>query len=230
MIAELGHMLLVSAFVIALLQTILPLWGAYKGHQGLMIFGNRAALLQALAVTGAFALLAAAFLSHDFSLKLTAAHSDRVTPILYRLTGVWSNHEGSMLLWVFILGLYGAMIPLFGRHLPISLKARAIGVQGLLSAGFLSFTLFTSNPFERLIPAAYEGAGLNPVLQDPAAAFHPPFLYLGYVGFSLSFSFLAAFGPITSLAGADGGCGTLLKMFPLCRGWQAQLYCILSWF
>jgi len=192
MIAELGHILLITAFVIAILQAVLPLWGAHKGHDRLMQFGSRAALLQCLALIGAYGALTAAFINFDFSVLLTAEHSHRATPMMYRITGVWSNHEGSMLLWVLILGMYGAMIPIFGKHLPSSLKARAIGVQGLLSAGFLSFSILTSNPFERLIPAAYEGAGLNPVLQDPTAAIHPPFLYLGYVGFSLSFAFACA--------------------------------------
>ena len=192
MLAELGHILLITAFVIAVLQAFVPLWGAKAGNEGLMKFGDRAALLQCLALIGAYGLLTASFLSFDFSLRLTATHSHSDTPIMYRITGVWSNHEGSMMLWVLILSIYGAMVPLFGKHLPQSLKARAIAIQGLLSAGFLSFTILTSNPFERLIPAAYEGAGLNPVLQDPAAAFHPPFLYLGYVGFSLSFAFACA--------------------------------------
>ncbi len=192
MIAELGHILLICAFIIAVLQAALPLWGAHKNHEPLMHFGSRAALLQCLALIGAYGALTASFIGFDFSLLLAAEHSHRATPMMYRITGVWSNHEGSMLLWVLILGIYGAMIPVFGKHLPLSLKARAIGIQGLLSAGFLSFSILTSNPFERLIPAAYEGAGLNPVLQDPTAAFHPPFLYLGYVGFSLSFAFACA--------------------------------------
>lgn len=192
MLAELGHILLITAFIIAVLQSILPMWGAKSDHDGLMKFGDRAALLQCLALIGAYGLLTAAFISFDFSLRLTATHSHSETPLMYRITGVWSNHEGSMMLWVLILSIYGAMVPIFGRHLPKSLKARAIAIQGFLSAGFLSFTILTSNPFERLVPAAYEGAGLNPVLQDPTAAFHPPFLYLGYVGFSLSFAFACA--------------------------------------
>ncbi len=192
MLAELGHILLISSFIIAILQASIPLWGARTENSVLMKFGDRAALLQCLALIGAYGLLTTAFLTFDFSLRLVATHSHSDTPIMYRITGVWSNHEGSMMLWVLILSIYGAMVPIFGRHLPGSLKARAIAIQGLLSAGFLSFTILTSNPFDRLIPAAYEGAGLNPVLQDPAAAFHPPFLYLGYVGFSLSFAFACA--------------------------------------
>lgn len=192
MLAELGHILLITAFIIAVLQSVLPLWGAHKNHAGLMRFGNRAALLQCLALIGAYGALTASFITFDFSVLLTATHSHSETPLMYRITGVWSNHEGSMMLWVLILSIYGAMVPIFGRGLPKALKARAIAIQGLLSAGFLSFSILTSNPFERLVPAVYEGAGLNPVLQDPAAAFHPPFLYLGYVGFSLSFAFACA--------------------------------------
>jgi len=192
MTAELGHILLVTAFIISLFQASLPLWGAHKNNAGLMAFGSRAAILHCAALLGSIALLTAAFLNSDFSVKLVAAHSHSETPLLYKITGVWSSHEGSMLLWVVILSVYGAMLPLFGKRLPQSLKARAIGIQGLLSAGFLSFAIFTSNPFERIIPGAFEGAGLNPVLQDPAAAFHPPFLYLGYVGFSLSFALACA--------------------------------------
>ena len=192
MLAELGHMLLIAALVISIAQAVLPMVGARRGDAALMAFGDRAALLHCLALTGAIIALAVSFLNLDFSVKLVAGHADSVTPWLYRITGVWSNHEGSILLWVFVLSVYGAMLPIFGRSLPKTLKARAIAIQGLISFGFIGFTVLTSNPFERLIPGAYEGAGLNPVLQDPAAAFHPPFLYLGYVGFSLSMSLACA--------------------------------------
>lgn len=192
MLVELGHILLIAALMISIAQAIIPLIGARKNDTALMAFGDRAALLQCLALTGAMAALAASFIYHDFSVKLVASHSDSETPLLYRITGIWSNHEGSILLWVFVLSVYGAMLPIFGKSLPKTLKARAIAIQGLMSFGFIGFTVLTSNPFERLIPAAYEGAGLNPVLQDPAAAFHPPFLYLGYVGFSLSMSLACA--------------------------------------
>ncbi|NNE59134.1 MAG: heme lyase CcmF/NrfE family subunit [Hellea sp.] len=192
MIAELGHILLISALIIAVFQTVLPLWGAHQKDKALMAFGSRAAILQALALIGAFALLTTAFVTSDFSVLLAADHSHTAKPLLYKITGVWANHEGSILLWVLILAIYGAMVPIFGKALPDSLKARAIGIQGLLCAGFLGFVLFTSNPFERISPMPQEGLGLNPLLQDPGLAFHPPFLYLGYVGFSLSFSFACA--------------------------------------
>ena len=192
MLAELGHILLIAAMMIALAQAVIPFYGAHKTDDKLMAFGDRAAILHALALTVSIGALAYSFITQDFSVKLVAGHSDSETPMLYRITGVWSNHEGSILLWVFVLSIYGAMLPLFGKKLPKTLKARAIAVQGIISFGFLGFTVLTSNPFERLVPAAFEGAGLNPVLQDPAAAFHPPFLYLGYVGFSLSMSLACA--------------------------------------
>ena len=192
MIAELGHILLVSAFVIAVLQAVIPLWGARTGNARFMEFAGRAAILQCLALIGAFSLLTTAFIQSDFSVKLAAEHSHSAKPLLYKISGVWGNHEGSMLLWVLILAIYGAMVPIFGRQLPQSLKARAIAIQGLLGVGFIGFVLFTSNPFWRLSPAPADGAGLNPLLQDPGLALHPPFLYLGYVGFSLSFSLACA--------------------------------------
>ncbi len=192
MIVELGHILLIAALMISLAQAVIPMLGAHRNNIPMMAFGDRAALLHCLALTGSIAALGASFIGQDFSVKLVASHSDSETPLLYQITAIWSNHEGSILLWVFVLSVYGAMLPLFGKSLPKPLKARAIAIQGLLSFGFIGFTVLTSNPFERLIPAAYEGAGLNPVLQDPAAAFHPPFLYLGYVGFSLSLSLACA--------------------------------------
>jgi len=192
MVAELGHILLITAFVIALAQALLPLWGAQTNNARLMVFGDRAAGLQCVTLIGAFALLTTAFINSDFSVKLAADHSHSAKPLLYKVSGVWGNHEGSMLLWVLILAIYGAMVPIFGKALPTGLKARAIGVQGLLGVGFIGFLLFTSNPFWRLSPMPGDGAGLNPLLQDPGLALHPPFLYLGYVGFSLSFSFACA--------------------------------------
>ncbi len=192
MVAELGHILLITAFVIALAQTCVPLWGAKTNNVQMMSFGDQAARLQCLVLIGAFALLTTSFIRSDFSVKLVADHSHSAKPLLYKISGVWGNHEGSMLLWVLILAIYGAMVPIFGKSLPASLKARAIGIQGLLGVGFLGFLLFTSNPFWRLSPSPADGAGLNPLLQDPGLALHPPFLYLGYVGFSLSFSFACA--------------------------------------
>ena len=192
MTAELGHMALVLAFCVALLQAVLPLIGAQCNHARLMEFGDRAAAAQFMLLTVSFLALTSVFVTSDFSVKLAALHSHSDKPLLYKISGVWGNHEGSILLWVLMMAGYGAAVPLFGKTLPPQLKARAIAIQALIGAGFLAFILFTSNPFERLNPVPMNGDGLNPILQDPGLAFHPPFLYLGYVGFSLPFSFAVA--------------------------------------
>ena len=192
MIAELGHIALIAAFCIAILQFCVLLYGAYKGNTNLMDFGSRAALVQCALIALSFLALTISFLISDFSVKLVAGHSSLTKPLIYKISGVWGNHEGSILLWVFILAIYGALAVMFGKSLPASLKARALAVQGALGAAFIGFTLFTSNPFERLFPIPMDGNGLNPVLQDPGLAIHPPLLYMGYVGFSLAFSFAAA--------------------------------------
>ena len=192
MTAELGHIALILAFCVALLQAIIPMVGAQRNDARMMELGDRAALGQFLLVAFSFAALTSVFLASDFSVKLAALHSHSDKPLLYKITGVWGNHEGSILLWVLMMAGYGAFVPILGKTLPPSLKARAIAVQALVGAGFLAFILFTSNPFERLNPVPIDGNGLNPILQDPGLAFHPPFLYLGYVGFSLPFSFAVA--------------------------------------
>ena len=192
MIAELGHYLLILALFTSLAQGILPLIGAQKNNAPMMIFGDRAAQLSFALLALSFAALTATFIASDFSVKLAASHSHSLKPFLYKISGVWGNHEGSILLWTLMLALYAALIPVFGKHLPQSLKARAIAVQGLLAFGFLAFILFTSNPFERLNPVPADGLGLNPLLQDPGLAIHPPMLYMGYVGFSVAFSFSVA--------------------------------------
>ena len=192
MIAEAGHIALILAFIVALLQGTIPLIGAQMKHGRAMAFAERAALAQAALLVASFALLTLVFLRSDFSVLLAAKHSHTTKPLLYKISGVWANHEGSMLFWVVILGVYGAMVPLFGKALPLSLKARALAVQGLLGAGFIGFLLFTSYLFERLDPIPLDGMGLNPLLQDPGLAIHPPLLYIGYVGFSLTFSFAVA--------------------------------------
>ncbi|WP_017930627.1 heme lyase CcmF/NrfE family subunit [Robiginitomaculum antarcticum] len=192
MIAELGHIALIAAFCVAILQFALPLWGAARGHGALMALASRAALLQFILIAASFIALTTSFLLSDFSVLLVANHSALSKPLLYKISGVWGNHEGSILLWVLILALYGALAATFGKALPAPLKARALAIQGGLGATFIGFTLFTSNPFERLFPAAMDGTGLNPVLQDPGLAIHPPLLYMGYVGFSLAFSFAIA--------------------------------------
>jgi len=191
-IVELGHFALVLAFVIQLAQASLPLWGASKRNLGMMEMGRGAAIASFLLVALAFAALVNAYVTSDFSVANVFQNSHTDKPLLYKITGVWGNHEGSMVLWVSILTLFGAAVAWFGGNLPPELRARVLAVQGMIGSGFLLFILFTSNPFLREIPVPANGQGLNPVLQDPGLAFHPPFLYLGYVGFSVSFSFAVA--------------------------------------
>jgi len=192
MIAELGHFALALAFAVALFQVVAPLVGAGKGWADWMRAAVPAALLQFLLTGFAFAALMNAFVTLDFSVRIVAEHSNSQIPLLYRITGTWGNHEGSMLLWVLILTLFGAMVAAFGRNLPLGLKARALSVQAMIASAFFAFILFTSNPFDRLVPAPLDGKDLNPLLQDIGLAIHPPFLYLGYVGLSMAFSFAVA--------------------------------------
>jgi cytochrome c-type biogenesis protein CcmF len=192
MIVEIGHFALVLALGAALAQTIVPFWGARLGDSDLMAVGRSAALTQFVLIAVAFAALVNAHLASDFSVLNVAENSHSAVPTIYKISGVWGNHEGSMLLWVLILAIFGALVALFGRSLPRRLRADALAVQGLISAAFLMFILLTSNPFERISPAPFEGRDLNPILQDPGLAIHPPLLYLGYVGFSIVYSFAAA--------------------------------------
>ncbi len=192
MIIEIGHFAMILACLVAIVQSSLPLVGAARREPGLMAVGQTAALTQFALIAVAFATLIHAYVTSDFSALNVAENSHSDKPLLYKVTGVWGNHEGSMVLWVFMLGLCGAAVALFGGNLPPALKARVLAVQGMIGTGFLLFILLTSNPFLRAPPAPEDGRGLNPVLQDPGLAFHPPFLYLGYVGFSVSFSFAVA--------------------------------------
>ncbi|WP_169566233.1 heme lyase CcmF/NrfE family subunit [Sneathiella limimaris] len=192
MTAELGQFGLILALIVALLQGTVPLVGAGRRNLPMMNFASSSALVQFLAVTLSFFALTVAYLGSDFSVSNVAENSHSLKPLLYKISGVWGNHEGSLLLWAWILALFGLAVAIFGRYLPASLKARVLSIQGLIGVGFLLFILFTSNPFERLDPAPFEGRGLNPLLQDPGLAFHPPFLYLGYVGLSVTFSFAIA--------------------------------------
>jgi cytochrome c-type biogenesis protein CcmF len=189
MIGEIGHFCLIVALMLALAQGILPLAGAHKGRAAWMAVAQPAAQGQFLFVAIAFALLTAAFVNSDFSLLVVAQQSNTQLPLHYRVAAVWGGHEGSMLLWVLMLGLWGVAVSLFSRRLPAPIVARVLGVMGLLASGFLGFLLFTSNPFARLLPAAAEGRDLNPLLQDPGMVIHPPMLYMGYVGFSVAFAF-----------------------------------------
>ncbi len=190
--AELGHFALILGFAVAIVQMIVPMVGAQKGWQSWMDIAVPAAISQFVMTLLAFGALMWAFIVSDFSLQVVVANSHSAKPMLYKISGTWGNHEGSMLLWVLILTLFGAMVAVFGRNLPPSLKARVLSVQSAIAVAFFAFLLFTSNPFVRLAIPPLDGQGLNPLLQDPGLAFHPPFLYLGYVGLSMSFSFAVA--------------------------------------
>jgi len=192
MIAEFGHFALILALCVAVAQAILPLAGASRRDAGWMAAGNAAAVVQLALIVAAFAALTHAFVVSDFSVKLVADNSHSLKPMIYKISGVWGNHEGSMLLWVLILALFGALIALFGGNLPSTLRARVLSVQAMIAVGFLLFMVTTSNPFERLFPPPADGNDLNPLLQDPGLAMHPPVLYAGYVGFSIAFSFAVA--------------------------------------
>lgn len=192
MIAELGHLALAAALVVAVFQTVVPLYGAARRDPTLMAMARPAALVQFAALILSFGALTHAFVTSDFSVSNVAANSHSLKPMIYKVSGVWGNHEGSMLLWVLILSLFGAAVAAFGGNLPESLRARTIAIQGLIGIGFLTFILFTSNPFERVVPPPIDGRGLNPLLQDIGLALHPPMLYLGYVGLSTTFSFAVA--------------------------------------
>ena len=192
MINEIGHFTLLLAFCVALLQATVPLFGAHKGRIDLMAISESAANLQFALLLASFGALTHAFMTSDFSVKLVVLNSHSLKPMLYKITGVWGNHEGSMLLWVLILSLFGASASWFGANLPILLKTRVLAVQGAIGVAFLAFIIFTSNPFERVEIPPFDGQDLNPLLQDPGLAFHPPFLYLGYVGLSMAFSFAVA--------------------------------------
>jgi len=192
MIAELGHYALMLALGLALIQGSMPIFGTRSGDVVLASMASPIALAQFVFVALAFGALAVCYVTSDFSVMNVYENSNSGMPLLYRLTSIWGNHEGSMMLWVFILALFGALVAAFGGNLPLVLKANALGVQAWIAAAFQLFILTTSNPFLRLADAPFEGRDLNPILQDPGLAFHPPLLYLGYVGFSIAFSFAIA--------------------------------------
>ena len=192
MIPEIGQFALILALSLALFQAVLPLIGAHKNDESLMAAARPAALGQLVFVVVAFAALTWAFVSDDFSVLYVANHSNLALPIGYKISAVWSAHEGSWLLWVLLLAAWTVAVACFSAGLPQSMAARVIGVMGVLSAGSLLFAILTSNPFERLNPAAIDGADLNPLLQDPGLAIHPPLLYIGYVGFAVAYAFAIA--------------------------------------
>ena len=194
MIGEIGHFCLIVALMLSLAQGILPLMGASRGRPAWMAVAQPAAQGQLLFIAIAYVLLTVAFLNSDFSLLVVAQNSNTQLPTPYKVAAVWGNHEGSMLMWVLMLAIWGVAVSLFSKRLPEAFVARVLGVLGLLGTGFLAFLLFTSNPFERLLPAAAEGRDLNPLLQDPGMVIHPPMLYMGYVGFSVAFAFAIEIG------------------------------------
>ena len=192
MIPELGQLALALALAVALVQGVLPLAGAARGDAAWMGVARPAAHAQALLLAFAFGCLVYAFVGNDFSVQNVAMNSNSALPLHYRVAAAWGSHEGSMLLWCLMLGLWMSVVALFSAHLPEDMAARVLGVLGLASAGFLAFLLFTSSPFERLFPSPADGRDLNPLLQDPGMVFHPPMLYMGYVGFSVAYAFAVA--------------------------------------
>ena len=192
MIPELGHFALILALSLAICQGVLPLIGAHRNNATLMSVARTAAQGQLFFVAFAFACLTWSFLQSDFSVEYVAAHSQLALPTVYKISAVWGAHEGSLLLWVLLMAVWTVAVGRFSHNLPDEFSARVIGVLGLLSTGFLLFTLMTSNPFVRLAVPPLDGADLNPLLQDPGLAIHPPILYVGYVGFSVAFAFAIA--------------------------------------
>ncbi|MEM8799861.1 MAG: heme lyase CcmF/NrfE family subunit [Pseudomonadota bacterium] len=192
MTAEIGHFALILAFMVAIVQASVPLLGAARGNAAWIALAPRTAIVQALLVLVAFAALMWGYIISDFSIENVAVNSHTAKPLIYKISGTWGNHEGSLLLWALMLTGFGAAVALTTGALPDDFRARVLAVQAMIGVGFIAFILFTSNPFARLDPAPIQGNGLNPLLQDPGLAIHPPFLYLGYVGFSVAFSFAAA--------------------------------------
>src|SRR5712664_1756129 len=192
MAPELGVFSLILAFVLSLSQAFFGLTGAWRGKPVWMAVARPAVTGQFVFVIMAFACLVYSFVNNDFSVMYVARNSNSELPLFYKVAALWGAHEGSLLLWILILSIWSVAVAAFSRGLPLSFSSRVLGVMGLISSGFMLFTLWTSNPFLRLIPAAQDGADLNPVLQDFALSIHPPMLYTGYVGFSVAFAFACA--------------------------------------
>ena len=192
MIPELGQITLALALALAVVQGFFPLIGAQRGIASWIALARPVARLQALTIAVAFGLLTYSFLVHDFSVLYVAQNSNTRLPTPYLVSAVWGAHEGSLLLWALILGIWTTTVTFFSRSVPDIVVARVLGILGLISVGFLLFMIITSNPFDRLIPAAPDGRDLNPLLQDPGLVVHPPMLYMGYVGFAIPFAFAVA--------------------------------------
>ncbi len=192
MIPELGHFALILALCVAVVQAIFPLVGSYTRNPAWLALARPAAGLQFGLLMVAFACLATSFLSNDFSVAYVAQHSNSMLPKPYQFAAVWGGHEGSLLLWIVLLSAWGCAVAVFSRNLPLPMVARVLSVMGWVAMGFLAFIITTSDPFERLLPAARDGRDLNPLLQDPGLVIHPPMLYMGYVGLSVAFAFAVA--------------------------------------
>ena len=192
MIPEFGQYALILALCVACIQGVLPLIGAHQGRREWLVLARPAAQTVFFLLAIAFGILTWSFYINDFSVLYVAEHSNSQLPIIYRLGAVWGGHEGSLLLWIFLLSTWTILVAQLSKALDEFMVARVIGVLGLVSSGLLLFVLTTSNPFTRLLPAAPDGRSLNPLLQDPGLVFHPPMLYMGYVGFSVAFAFAIA--------------------------------------
>src|SRR5215831_8984643 len=192
MIPELGHYALVLALALGLIQSVAPIFGAKTHDAALMRLASSTALMQFLMVALSFGALVTCYVTSDFSVATVYENSHSMMPLIYKFTSTWGNHEGSMVLWVLILSLFGALVAAFATNVPPTLKATVLAAQAWIAATFYLFILATSNPFLRLSPAPLEGRDLNPILQDLGLAIHPPLLYTGYVGFSVCFSFALA--------------------------------------
>ncbi len=190
--AEIGHYALILALAVAIAQGVLPVLGYWRGDQRLLGIGVSGAQTQFALVVLAYAALSLAFVDNDFSLTYVASNSHSQLPLIYRLSAVWGAHEGSLLMWLLMLTGWGFAVSLSSRRLPPDIAALVLATMGAISVGFLLFMLATSNPFERQFPVPAEGRDLNPLLQDPGLIIHPPMLYMGYVGFSVAFSFAIA--------------------------------------
>lgn len=192
MIVELGHFAMLLALVVATAQAVLPHWGAHVGDARLLRFADSAAMAQFGLLSLSFLALGYAYVTSDFSVANVWQNSHSAKPMIFKIAGVWGNHEGSMLLWVLMVAMFGAAVAAFGDNLPSTFKARVLAIQASVAVAFLLFIAFTSNPFERIPTPPADGRGLNPILQDIALAAHPPMLYAGYVGFSVAYSFAVA--------------------------------------